>query len=234
MALAWLMLAVACLPPPPPAGWEQPYLTRSSDDVVVTDVTGVDSVRFIAPWQNSDANNTRVLLDRVDTPLSNDQTSCATAWSSGGWPSQEGVAVRILIQGDRTRALTVIKNVWAAATSVYVVHHWDTSHPEAFGQLATFDMSAAVGPSDSTSPELGRRLCTRVRGSTLTFKVWPAREPEPSWGDPVHVRSVSLPDSARHSGRPGWYAGHLPPSSAQTVTGMRTSNEDAPGTPLVK
>jgi hypothetical protein len=201
---------------------------------LVVGLTGATSLRVSAPWQNSAANGTRVLLDQIDTPLSNDQTSCATAWSDGGWPSQEGVAARILIQGDRTRAVTVIKNVWAQATSVYVVHHWDTSHPEVFGQLATFDMSGVVGAGDSVSPASARRLCLRVRGSVLSFKVWRSSEPEPTWNDADHVRSVVLPESARHSGRPGWYAGHLPPGSHQEVTQLWTSNDDAPGTPLVK
>jgi hypothetical protein len=211
-----------------------PYLTRTADDVALLHPTGPDSLDILAPWQNSSANDNRVLLDRTDTPLSNDQTSCATAWSDGGWPSQEGVAARVLIQGERTRAVTVIKNVWAAATSVYVVHHWDTAHPEVFGQLATFDMTDAIGPSDSSSPEQARRLCMRVRGTELEFKVWRARDPEPPWSDSAHVRSTLLPEAAQHSGRPGWYSAHLPPGSAQHLSGMWTSNDDPPGTPLVK
>ncbi len=144
------------------------------------------------------------------------------------------MAARVLIQGERTRAVTVIKNVWANATSVYVVHHWDTAHPEVFGQLATFDMSEVVGPSDSVSPDAARRLCVRVRGAELSFKVWRARDPEPLWSDAAHVRSIAVPEAALHSGRPGWYSAHLPPGSAQHVSVMWTSNDDPPGTPLVK
>lgn len=233
--MVWVVVVgAACEPPAPPPGWEERYFTRSNDDVVTVEVMGPGSVRFSASPLNSAMNNTRVLLDEIDTPLSNDQTSCATAWSDGGWPAQEGVATQILIQGDRTRAVTVIKNVWARATSMYVVHHWDTAHPEEFDQLGAFDMSGAVGPEDSLSSAHARRVCARVRGATLRFKVWRAREPEPPWSDRAHVRSVTLPERARHSGRPGWYGGHLSAGSRQFVTGMRTSNDDPPGTPLVK
>jgi hypothetical protein len=170
----------------------------------------------------------------VDTPLSNDQISCATAWSDGGWPSQEGVAGRILIQKDRYRAVTVLKNIWGYASWMYVVHVWDTGTPEVLRQVGGFDMSAAIGTSDSASPASARRLCLRIRGSLLTLKVWLAREPEPPWSDATHVRMVILPEAARHSGRPGWYAGHIPAGRNQHVTGMWTSNNDAPGTPLIK
>jgi hypothetical protein len=236
-ALALLLVvavSAACQPPAPPEGWEQSYLTRSFDDVALVQPTSADSVRIVAPWQNSGTNDNRVVLDRTDAPLSNDQTSCATAWSNGGWPSQEGVAVRILTQGERTRAVTVTKNVWGNATSVYVVHHWDTARSDGFGQLAAFDMSEVLGANDSSSPDTARRLCTRVKGPELSFKVWPAREPEPSWSDAAYVREVWLPDAARHSGRPGWYSAHLPPGTQQELTEMWTSTEDAPGTPVVK
>lgn len=233
VVVAVLVVASSCQPTPPPRGWEEPYLTRSNGDVVQVSVTSSGSVRFSAPGTNIETN-TRVLLDHIDTPLSNDQTVCSTAWSDRGWPSQEGVAGRILIQGDRTRAVTVNKNVWNRGTWIYVVHLWDTNTPEVFHLVGSFDMSAVIGPSDSVSPASARRLCMRLRGRVLTFKVWRAQEPEPPWADTTHVRTVLLPREALHSGRPGWYSGHLPPGSNQFVSGMSTSNDDPPGTPLVK
>ena len=59
-----VLLAVgsACQPPGPPAGWEEPYLTRSYDDVLVVGLTGATSLRVSAPWQNSAANGAKLLL----------------------------------------------------------------------------------------------------------------------------------------------------------------------------
>jgi hypothetical protein len=144
------------------------------------------------------------------------------------------VAARILIQGDRTRAVTVTKNVWQWLTGIYNVHLWDTSNPEPYLFVAGFDMSGAIGVGDTTSPATARRLCVRVRGRELTFKVWPASAGEPSWSSPVHARSVILPPQGLHSGRPGWYQGHLGPGRLAFHQGMWTSHDDPPGTPLVK
>lgn len=226
-------LATACLPPAPPPGWEEPYLTRSDGDTITVEPLSPDAVRFVGGGSDP-GTDTRVLLDRIDTPLSNDQTSCSTSWNPGGWPAQEGVAVRILIQGDRTRAVTVTKNVWQLLTGIYNVHLWDTSRPEPYLLVAGFDMSGAIGVGDTTTEATARRLCVRVRGQELTFKVWPAAAAEPPWSSPVHVRSVLLPPQGVHAGRPGWYHGHLGPGKVAFHTGMWTGNDDPPGTPLVK
>jgi hypothetical protein len=45
----------------------------------------------------------------------------------------------------------------------------------------------------------------------LTFKVWlPDREAEPSWSDPVHVATTTVPSDFSAAGTAGWYVGHIP------------------------
>lgn len=216
-----------CLPAPP--GWEVLPLTRDGDDVVTMAVTEpADTADLAAPSTNRDVN-TRVVIDRADAPLALDQTSCARVWSPGGWPAQEGIALRIRHEGTTTRAITVTRNVWGGPSSIYNVHLWGATAgtPD---PLAKFDLFDAVDGVEPTTPETSQHLCGRVRGLTLEVKVWPHHEPEPAWGDPDHSRSIELPPSALYGGRPGWYCGHLRAGATMAMAELSATSDDPPGT----
>jgi hypothetical protein len=234
LSLPFLLAAVvalaACQPiPAAPAGWHQGYMTRPGADVQTYTVDG-DTLRFSSPPTNIDAN-TRMVLARDADVVSDDHQSCATA-RTPGFPTQEGAAARVAVNGARVQAVTVTKNVWGNATWVYNIHQWDTARWPGVGpQLASFDMAAAVGRGDSSTEP--RRLCLKVDGRTLTFKVWPATRPEPAWGDPTYTRTYTLPADAVYKGRPGWYMGHLPPGTNADYTQITTALT-AVNTPVVK
>lgn len=206
-ALGWLLVVVtACTPPPdPPEGWGQWYLTRDLADVVLVSEDVPGRVEVTAPSGTLFAG-TRVLFHRVDAPASLDHQSCATVQHSGRIV-QEGVALRMREDGDRRRGITVMKNIWAGSTWVYNVHVWDSTIPGDLpaSLLASFDMGGVVA-ADLSAP---RRLCARVVGAELTFKVWLADGAEPGWDDAVHTRRITLRNDYVFQGRPGLYAGHL-------------------------
>jgi hypothetical protein len=154
--------------------------------------------------------NRREVFTRRPVHRSINELACATWTSETANTVQQGVAVRVRQTGQRLRAVTVTKNVFANFFWVFNVHTWDTSrHGDPWRLVAQFDMSDVVGDQGGLLP-FPWRVCLRVRGRTLSFKVWvPRKEIEPGWGDPVHVRRSRL--SARYvfGGVPGWYVGHL-------------------------
>jgi hypothetical protein len=219
-----LALAAACAPPPePPPGWQQAYITRDGADITQVDIAAPDALRVTAPGTNTGTNSRALLWQNAAAP-SVDHSTCITAVHSG-WPIQEGVALRVTPSplGDRsgTRGITVQKNVWARADRVYNVHLWDTT-PGANGQLSVdvhlsaIDMTGALA---GARDDLGRRLCARISGQTLTYKVWPAQLPEPAWDDPVHSRTLTVPADWAHAGQPGLYIGHVGPNGWANLTG---------------
>jgi hypothetical protein len=218
--LVALSVTVAgCAPAPrPPAGFDQRFLTRDATDVT-TLKPWRDSLWISAPSTNA-GGNSRTVFHRLSDPLSVDHGSCVTATHSGH-PVQEGVALRISTSAGVTRAVTVTKNVWARADHIYNVHTWDTSRSQVLHQVASHDMGDALAGSSE------RRMCARVSGSTVEFKVWTVDLPEPSWGDPVATRAVTLPDGWVRAGRPGWYVGHVPPGGWASYRDMTISSGTA-------
>lgn len=165
-------------------------------------------------------SNSRVWFWRLDAPVSVDQQSCAT-FSDSGWPAQEGVALRVRTDNDVSRGITVTKNVYGRATSLFNVHVWDTSKPERDGRfthLSASDMSDVL--ADSSYPWT---LCARAVGEQITFKVWPAAQPEPTWADITHVRTTTLPSGWAAPGVPGTYVGHLGAMTTATFSGISTT-----------
>lgn len=219
---AAIALTSACAPPPePPAGWHQRYLTRDGADVTTITESSHGRIDATAPATNV-GGNSRTLFGRTDAPISTNQYSCATVAHSGGIV-QEGVAVRMRADGDRHRGITVMKNIFGGVNSVYNVHLWDTTIGGDLParHIAGFAMEDSVGHGNSDS--VPRRLCAKVEGQTLTFKVWPAGNPEPEWNDPTASRSLVLPSDWVFDGQPGLYIGHLEANDwavfTDTVTG---------------
>jgi len=65
------------------------------------------------------------------------------------------------------------------------------------------------------------RVCTRMIGTTLGFKIWfPAVMSEPAWNDPAYTRTATVPAAWIVPGKAGWYAGHLPPGGRARYTGL--------------
>jgi len=191
-------------------------LTRDPGDVTDLVESG-DTVVLDAPATNRSINS-RSVYHRLDAVPSTDVQACATV-SHSGLPVQEGIALRVVAAGGRTTAITVTKNIWAGSPWFYNVHLWDTAQPMPLQQVASFDMSAAIGwplPFATTGP----RLCARAIGDRIELKVWPAGSAEPAWNDPVAARAVAVDAAWVHEGRAGWYIGHLPPGGWARATDL--------------
>lgn len=50
-----------------------------------------------------------------------------------------------------------------------------------------------------------------MKGRTVSLKAWPTTQHStpPSWSDPAHAASFTVPTSWVYAGRPGFYVGHL-------------------------
>jgi hypothetical protein len=228
-AAALALVVGACTAAPPPSGVvpsvEAPHTTASHVLVALTrdpgDLTALaeagPAVELSAPLANRSINS-RSIYHRADAVAATDASACATV-SHSGLPVQEGIALRVVTADGRTTAITVTKNIWAGAPWFYNVHVWDTGRTVPLQQLASFDMSAAIGwpgPFASTGP----RLCARAVGDRVEFKVWRTGTAEPAWGDPRSSREVVVDDAWVHPGVAGWYIGHLPPGGWATAVDL--------------
>lgn len=217
LTLIATLAATACLPPPePPPGWNQTFITRDGADVTDIRDAGGGRMQVTAPRSNV-GSDSRSFFWLKNAPTSGDHVSCATTTHSG-LPVQEGVALRLApsTNGQGTRGITVQKNIAYNVDWTYNVHTWDTSRPGRAGHIgssidlvAQFQMHEAI--PDARTPANPRRLCARVIGDVVEFKVWGANRPEPEWGDPTHSRKVKLPAGWTYPGKPGLYIGHVPP-----------------------
>ena len=154
--------------------------------------------------------NRREVFTRTRTRRSTNHEVCATWRSQSTWTMQQGLAVRVRESRHRLRAVTVTKNVFANFFWVFNLHTWDTRRSgDPWRLVGQFDMSDVVAPHGRLL-SFPWRVCLRVRGRAVSFKVWlPRREPDPGWADAGHVRQSRL--SARYvfAGLPGWYVGHF-------------------------
>ena len=171
-------------------------------------------INMSAPATNTGANLREVFWP-TGQPSFRDGQVCASWQYESTQSIQEGVALRFVTGlGSRVLALTVDKNVWAQAYWTLWVVGWDTASPEVFTGIANKDVGAVVSPYGEYVP-LPWRVCARVVGSALTFKIWvPAREPEPSWTDPTHAGTATIPAKYNVPGKFGWYVGHIPPGGS--------------------
>lgn len=215
-AVAAASVLGACAPDIDAPGWRDVFLTRVGLDTYRVHGSA-EELTYVASGGNRPEANTRSILYRDDVARARDQAVCETAVHPGGI-HQDGVALRVNVDGQRFRAITVTRNIYGWVTTRYNVHVWDS----AFGGelpailLSSTDLHAAIGPAGNAP----RRLCARVDGDVLTLKVWPANAPEPDWDDPVHTARTVLPRGWTYEGVPGVYLGHIPPGSSARLFGI--------------
>jgi hypothetical protein len=219
-AVAALLLPLSIPPAAAAPGFASEMLTPGPERYAVrTGPSGEVTVRARRPIAGLPLDwNRREILVRPGVLLSRDQSVCATWTDQSRHLDQEGLAVRFRAgPGDRRRAVTLTKNTYANYVWVFNLLTWDTRRTgEPWRTLAQFDMSAVVSSHLKLLP-FPWRVCLRAEGRRVDFKVWlPGREREPSWTDPVHTRSTTVPHRFERPGVPGWYVGHLEPGDHVT------------------
>jgi hypothetical protein len=157
----------------------------------------------------------------ADAP-SADHESCAT-FRAVDHGQQPGVALRIRSGGGRTRAITVTENLWGDAHWLFNVHVMDSGAVEPVRQVGSADLAATFLLAGDQVRPYPWRMCARVDADLVRFVVWPADEVRPDWADPAHGGSATLPDGWEGPGRPGLYAGHLPPGRAVEFSSVSTA-----------
>ncbi len=195
-----------------------------------------DTLVAAAPETN-EFGNVREFFWSEENPYVADQQSCTTlvypAGNQGGDIIQTGLALRIAPSGpdgQGVKGVTVHQNIWSAALWIFWVNIWDTTWPAVPYQAhQSFDVSGVVGKFwiendefHSTLKSGPWHLCARTRGLDVTFKIWTGTDPEPSWDDPVHVFSTTLPEGWDHPGYSGGYVGHVKGGEAARFTGFST------------
>lgn len=202
-------------------------ITREPNDgYSITATNG--TVRATARTTNP-SSNMRVVFWRLADGTSIDQESCAT-WSAGNHDQQPGIALRARDVPGGTQVITVTKNVWFHAWSIFNVHVMDSSNPdEPFVQIAGGDLPGLrLSESYNDVKPYPWRACARVVGLTVSLKVWPLSEPEPAWDDPNYGYSVTLPFTWEvNSGRPGSYVGHLRPGASMDYSDLAVTHRNA-------
>lgn len=169
------------------------------------------------------SGNLRALFWPTGTLRRVDEQTCATWSRASTWQSQQGVALRLSRNVDGViEALTVTKNIWFGATWIFNVHAWNTRQQPVMTQLASFDLSSVFRLPDGSARALPWRMCARVVGAELQFKVWVASNREPGWGSPGFGGQVELDAALIRPGRAGWYIGHLPSGATADFTELGT------------
>jgi hypothetical protein len=193
-------------------------------------LTVADGVVTASTPETNTGGNTRIAFWRVADPASTDQQTCATWNHARGDLYQPGAAMRVRKANGRTTAITVTNNIWYGARWAFNVHVMDSGAQQPFRQIASFDLSEAfrTAPGAYTVWPLPWRMCARAVGDTVSFIVWPLRDPEPAWDDPRYGGSVTLPAGWGQPGIPGWYVGHLEPGDSMDFTDLATADVGQP------
>ena len=202
----------------------QHYITRDGSDVYTLKL-GPGAVRVSAPSTNRstpEGSTTRTVVWPPGTKAVVDQQSCAN-WtgSSGSWV-QQGLSLRVRIDGSRFRSIVVAKNIVYGASWQLNVYTWDSARSPYFLAHGAVPLRAPFAQGDVPRP-LPWKVCARVEGRTVTVKGWRPDEPEPGWSNPTHTGKVTLPAEWVFAGKAGWYAGHIPPGGTVGMSGLRTS-----------
>jgi len=198
---------------PGPAPAPTPVLKRavlSSDGATYHYRYVEDRLAIRASRSGKEPNRREVLVDKR-APVRHDQLTCATWTRQSSWRVQPGLAVRVVDRGGRVRAVTLTKNIAFGVQTVINVLTWDTARSgEPWHQIGQYDVVDVVARDGKLLP-LPWRVCMRVAGRRLAFKIWPlGRVPHPSWSDSRYVRRAKVPKAFDIAGRPGWYIGHVP------------------------
>ena len=198
--------------------------------VVRTGAAGEVTVRAQAPGDGPPRDwNRREILVLSGARPSRDQSVCATWTDQSRHLDQEGLAVRFRAgPGDRRRAVTLTKNTFANYNWVFNLLTWDTGRTgQPWRRFGQFDLSPVVSSHLRLLP-FPWRVCLRAQGRRVDFKIWlPDREPEPTWSDPVHTRSATVPRRFARAGVPGWYVGHLRTGDHVTYADLRTNGDSS-------
>jgi hypothetical protein len=150
--------------------------------------------------------NLRMVWTSSDTPVSRDHQACDTWGITDGPITQQGVALRIVEEAESvSRAICVMKNIWMGGNWIFNAIGFDHG---SFVVLGSVDLSETFDPHGLV-PQLPWRMCARVQGRTLVWKVWPTTRSEPAWGDAMFGTTITLPTEWVYPGRPGFYVGHL-------------------------
>lgn len=165
-------------------------------------------------------NNEREAFWFDNSPVEQDEESCAT-WQSGSGISQQGAVLHLTRTSDGgVRAITVMKNIYAGALWEYNFDTWDSGNvANPFTELAGVNLSQDPGVGTNTYPI---HLCARTVGDQLEFVAWGSGS-EPAYGTPNMGGSVTIPSDFQNPGIAGWYIGHLSPGSSAAFSDLSTS-----------
>jgi hypothetical protein len=148
--------------------------------------------------------NLRMVWTIDDARPSRDHQACDTWGPTDGPITQQGVALRIdATSGVVERPICIMRNIWGGGDWIFNVIGFRSG---SFVVLGSVDLSAVSDPEGLLLPW---RMCARVEGSSLEWRVWPTTGPEPDWGDPLFGGSVTLLPEWVYAGQPGFYVGHL-------------------------
>lgn len=202
----------------------QQYISRDGHDVYTLKL-GPGAVRIDAPKSNQstpDGSTTRTVIWPPGTKAVTDQQSCASWTDSRGTWAQQGIALRVRIDGSRLRTIVVAKNIVYGASWQLNVYTWDTNRNPYFQTHGAVSLRAPFAQGNVPRP-LPWRVCARVEGRIVTVKGWRPDEAEPGWSNPTHTGQVTLPSAWVYAGKAGWYAGHIQPGGTIGMGALRTS-----------
>jgi len=162
------------------------------------------SVSVHAP--DGTGRNLRMVWRASNVARTLNHQACDTWGTTNGPIAQQGVALRIAEAGGScVRALCVMKNIWNGGNWIFNAIGFSNG---SFEVLGTVDLAEAFDPG-GIIPSLPWRMCARVQGTSLQWKVWPTARAQPMWEDPKFGTTITLPSVWVYPGRPGFYLGHL-------------------------
>jgi hypothetical protein len=184
--------------------------TGHPEDVYHLDVRDDGVIVASADAANTGGNTRWAFWRKADQPQT-DQQICTT-WVEGDISTiqQQGAALQIRKEGNRTRAITVTRHIFRGFGGQFNVHVMDSAPPGApEPRLSWLGGVIVESLADETTP-YPWRLCARIVDRTVSFVVWPLPGPQPDWGTPGAGGSVALPaDWDAAAGVPGFCVGHL-------------------------
>lgn len=202
----------------------QHYVSRDGADRYTLKL-GPGAVRISAPSTNTSTpqgSTTRTVIWPPSTTAVTDQQSCASWTDSRGASTQQGIALRVRIDGNRFRSIVVAKNIVYGANWQLNVYTWDSGRNPYFQTHGAVSLRTPFA-SGNTPRALPWKVCARVEGTVVRVKGWRSDESEPGWTNPSHTGSVTLPQSWVYAGKAGWYAGHIQPGGTIGMGALRTT-----------
>lgn len=200
------------------------YISRDGRDTYSLKV-GTGALRVDAPRSNvatPEGSDTRIAIWPPGTKPVTDQQSCATWKDEQGRWTQQGIALRVRIDGSRFRTIVVAKNIVYGSAWQLNVYTWDSNRKPYFQTHGAVSLPVPFASGGTPRP-LPWKVCARAEGRVVTVKGWRPDEAEPGWRNPQHTGTVTLPAEWVFAGKAGWYAGHVQPGGTTGMGGLRTS-----------